>query len=765
MERILKNLSVAQLVKYDKDFGDLMWNLEGIQEWWIENRVEWIKHRDELHACQATLDSLITQMKAAERSKSWDQNLRLKNACTQQKKDIQFKERWFPENKYLMKLVMDQFQRVQKGSQKLNAIISQRADARQPVAPDCFSFGTAPPEDTEMFKTTWFHRNGYRWWLTIAAGHLEHCIQEYKLQKELRIKALDETDDELVQLNTALAQLQREERYEADYNKMYLDDRVSTSGPPSSSHWKSELAKVGQVDRKKAAVRERNICAKQVAIDQLKYDRYEDEFMIHRASTLTEREASILYIIRSVLEATEDNTESLLPSSTEFAKGLYYVCCVQGLYTQILAKIEAILNDDALHNSDKAKILDSYELPRESSQKPRYHHELLIQTLDKAVLFQSDLKDARESILYQFTIANKTLDLAKSLQQRTGLIQFAQSSSQISGLLNTPSTPTPVQQSATWGPVQTYEQAVSILSRRHQDPYQDPGWFLRQFFVSPDIAPHFQWIHKISRNEFLALANSFPQEDFLLEEIEAFLRYCTFVGDLFTMSGKFVSAYKHGWELIDEMPIDSTPRAVGLAKPPGLDDMFSWLMRNQQKCNLVSSDRNTTESQLLHMISLNYPRGNNFTLKKLQDILGWLDKSGQLYRYTERQNRKKETIIRRIDNGWGPIDVHQEYDAIFDPNEPQTYFKALRSIIQREDVQNTLREAMKDGGADTEREIYNLIEPYLKVKRLSGLANTIITRHRFHLYLRWCDQIGDGMSLRRDGKVLGAPRKRSDARD
>lgn len=33
LERILKNLSVAQLVKYDKEFCDLMWNLEGIQEW------------------------------------------------------------------------------------------------------------------------------------------------------------------------------------------------------------------------------------------------------------------------------------------------------------------------------------------------------------------------------------------------------------------------------------------------------------------------------------------------------------------------------------------------------------------------------------------------------------------------------------------------------------------------------------------------------------------------------------------------------------
>lgn len=344
-----------------------------------------------------------------------------------------------------MKLVMGQFKRVQKESQKLNAIISQRVDARPCMASDWFSFGTAPPEDMDMFKTQWFPRKGYRWWLMIAAGHLEDCIQEYTLQKEPRIKAFDSADDELVQLNAALAKLQKEERYETDYKRMYLDDRFSISGPPSSSYWKAELANVGQVDRKKAVDRQRNMRAKQVAIDQLKYDRSEHEFMIHRANALTERDNSILHVVRNVLEATEENKELLLLSSTEFAEGLYYVCCVQGLCAQISAKIEAILNDDALRNSDKAKILDSFELPWKSSQKPRHYHELLIQTLDKAVLFQSDLKGARESMLYQFGIVTKTLDLARSLQESAKMRQSTQSSSQNSGLLKTPSSPIPVQ--------------------------------------------------------------------------------------------------------------------------------------------------------------------------------------------------------------------------------------------------------------------------------------------------------------------------------
>lgn len=80
------------------------------------------------------------------------------------------------------------------------------------------------------------------------------------------------------------------------------------------------------------------------------------------------------------------------------------------------------------------------------------------------------------------------------------------------------------------------------------------------------------------------------------------------------------------------MPIDPTRRAVEFAKPDGLDDMFSWLVRNQKKCNLVTAKRDTTEAPLLHMIQMNYPQGENFRLEKLQAILGGFDKSGQLYR-------------------------------------------------------------------------------------------------------------------------------------
>ncbi|KAL2066311.1 hypothetical protein VTL71DRAFT_2382 [Oculimacula yallundae] len=764
LERTLKNLDVAQLFKIDKGFHDLMWTLEGIREWWTANRMEWFKNRDKLHDRQVALNSLTTQMEAAKSSESWDLHLRLKNACTQERKTIQYNETWFPENKYLMKLVMVQFRRVQEDADKLDAIISHKVVARTWVAPNGFSFGTNPPDDSDMFKAKWYQQRGFRWWLVMAVGHLEHCLEENILQKEPRIEAFEEIKDERQELEAALERLKSEEQYDVDYARIIFDEPRQTVEPASSLDWRQQLGNLGHIEDPKVVLRKKETAAKQAALKQLSNDSHELEFNIYRADTIIERDSAIINLVRNVLDATKDNRESLLLSSEAFARGLYYICSAQGLGTKLSLEIDAIFDDDNLQDSDRRAIMKSFELHRDAKESRR-SNELLFHTLKKAVLFQSDLKDAKDSMLYQLQILNRTLDLAKSLvrSRKTGKSARHTYPGRDSGLLETSTSAMTLQQPSIWGwgQVRTLEQPKSILARGSQDPNQDPGWFLRNFFVSPDVAPHFKRIEKITKDKFFDLANSFVRMDFFADEIDAFLIWCTYVGDLFTVSGNFVSAYRQGWETIDEMPIDENfPRAVEFAKPPGLDDVRSWLIRNQEKCKLVSADRNTTEARLLHMIHTKFPHGEIFTLQELQKILGWLDRSGLLYRYTSSRNRNGEAIIRRIDNGWGPIDIHQFYDPIFDLDRPLPYFQSLRSIIKREDVQAVLSKANESGPVNIEWAIYNVLQPYLQVKRLSGMANTIITRHRFHLYLRWCDQTGDGLdsSLRRDGRVFGGPK-------
>ncbi|CZT11208.1 uncharacterized protein RAG0_15425 [Rhynchosporium agropyri] len=777
LKRSLKNLDVAKLMDYDKKFHNLMWDLKGITEWWTANRKEWIKNRDKLHVSQATLNSLVTQAKAAESSSSWDQHLRLKNACIEQRKQIKHNESWFPENKYLMKLVMMQFKRIQKQARNLDEIISHRVVGRKWVAPDGFSFGESPPDDFAIYKTQWWARQGFRWWLVMAAGHLKHCVEERTLQREPEQEAYDSVKDEIRQLKTSLALLKNDEQYDADYTRQ-VDDSMPKFEDPSSLDWKSQLRDLGHAEDPKALLERKNAVGMRAALKQLNLDRHELAFSVYRSNTLIERDSEILDLVRNVLKATEDNRDSLLLSSMDFSNGLYYICSLQGLGMQIMAEIEEIFTDDILQATDRLAIISSFELDVDAKES-RGYNELLVKTLKNAIPFQSDLKDAKDSILYQLNVLNGTLDLAESLHydRRIGRNLSRQTyPGRDLGRLKNPDQSIPLlvelinpkflsqangtKQASRWGQIKSLEHAKLILSRGNQDPNQDPGWWLRNFFVSPDIAPHFRRIEKITKDKFFELANSFLQEDFFVDETDAFLTWCTWVGDLFTVSGDLVSTYRQGWERIDEMPIDENClRAAEFKKPPGLDDMKSWLIRNQDNFDLVGAGRDTTEAQMLSLIQRNYPRGEStFTWSKLRAILNWLDKSGLLYRYTSRKNRRGEIMIRRIDNGWGLIHKDKPYDAIFDLDKPEPYFQPLKSIIRREDVQTVLREANEAGPIGIEWSLYNVLQPYLQIKRVSGRPNTIITRHRFHLYLRWCDQIGDGIDFRRDGRVFGGSR-------
>ncbi|PVH88077.1 hypothetical protein DL98DRAFT_632314 [Cadophora sp. DSE1049] len=584
-----------------------------------------------------------------------------------------------------MKLIMLQFKRVQKEAQDLNRKISQRTMARKWIAPDGFSFGTCPPETIDdMAKSYWFSRQGLRWWL----------VQAHKLQRDYREEHLGRDRERLSELDAALAALMEEE----SRNKMQ-----------ANQFFRKQHAERQLVQGDQALGRKEYIMAKQEVTKQLQYDYDENEFYAYLAEVLIGRDTAMLTLVKQVLQSTEINQSRLL-SSMDFASGLYYVCSVQGLSTQIMAEIEEIFTDDLLHISDRLEIMNSFELNKDSKDFV-HHYNLLVETLDKATLFRGDLEGARKA-------SPRAKNGRPTTTPELGFYEGAKPSDLTR---------------ESWGRVKTYEQALSILNRRNDGPFKDPGWFLRQFFTSSDVAPHFGCIHKLPRDKFLELANSFVQEDFEVEEVEAFLKYCTVVADLFTMVGNTVSGYDKGWELIDEMHIGGTLRSIELAKPVGLGELFLWLIRNKKKCDLGGPERNTTESQLLHLIRMYHPAGENNKMEKLKETLNWFDESGVLFRY-----RYGEIILRRIDNGWGKISTDQYYDDIIDPDEPEPYLQPLSSILRLEAVQTRLKTVF-EAGPITEGELYDILQPYFQIKRLSGMANTIITRHRFHLYLRWAD--------------------------
>lgn len=94
-------------------------------------------------------------------------------------------------------------------------------------------------------------------------------------------------------------------------------------------------------------------------------------------------------------------------------------------------------------------------------------------------------------------------------------------------------------------------------------------------------------------------------------------------------------------------------------------------------------------------------------------------------------------MVRRIDNGWN-IDVATPYPHIF--TVPELYFAQLETIVQSDEAKALVAGAKFTNLIENEIQLYDVLAPIMQVRGFFGIGNITITRHRFHLFLRWCDQ-------------------------
>jgi hypothetical protein len=99
-------------------------------------------------------------------------------------------------------------------------------------------------------------------------------------------------------------------------------------------------------------------------------------------------------------------------------------------------------------------------------------------------------------------------------------------------------------------------------------------------------------------------------------------------------------------------------------------------------------------------------------------------------------------MMMRIDNGWS-VDPVDRYDPLFrtPTNPPAPWFKDLQAIMS----QNDLRRQIHAGNVNTADALRTIVRQYMRDRDLRlggffGWRTVNITRHRFQLYLRWCDQ-------------------------
>jgi len=91
------------------------------------------------------------------------------------------------------------------------------------------------------------------------------------------------------------------------------------------------------------------------------------------------------------------------------------------------------------------------------------------------------------------------------------------------------------------------------------------------------------------------------------------------------------------------------------------------------------------------------------------------------------------------------VDPKSKLRALF--SSPKDFFIPIRREITSTAAKSILEEARKQNRKFNEAELYaylqNGIPGGLKFGGLWGIGQTQVTKHKFHLFLRWCDQFND----------------------
>jgi hypothetical protein len=332
-----------------------------------------------------------------------------------------------------------------------------------------------------------------------------------------------------------------------------------------TTDWENELQATTEKRNQAIAAREQLLSEKRGFLLVLNDEKYSRKFELLDLQRKQERDISLLALVNKFLVVPSFENLSL-----EFAEHLYFVLAFQYRYEHIRNILTKVQQSTEFPWSDRLKLLG---LLQEHYEFHGSHHQELVTTvqetlrqIEKSEDFGTDWVDVlnfnmREQLESLLDIDRQS---GKFMQPRN------ENSSDLravdlgvgAGIDGAVRNKVPL----TWGQISTIQDAVEELNKEivvMSGESQPALTALRNFFVSPDVAPTFEHIRNISKPDFLALVNSFLIKKLSLSVIEAFLIYCHQAGDLFilTITDK-VSAYAQGWEVVAEMPIRGPARRV-----------------------------------------------------------------------------------------------------------------------------------------------------------------------------------------------------------
>ncbi|KAF8853727.1 hypothetical protein BDZ45DRAFT_694035 [Acephala macrosclerotiorum] len=756
----LDNVAMNFLVENNR-LRNLLEDLIAIREWWGNNRNEWTLRRQEVQSFQRNIDALIVQLGGI------DKIDRSPHADAKQQYRLQIEVsnsrlEWFRENEELMRLVQRRVDEIRKQAEKIIDQFRKKPMAHEFDFPNGFSL----EDEFALFKfennsvTWWNNGAGFPSWAKNAAQYMVWSMQNNRWRQILREESLELVKQAITDVKFKWQARGRPENLTNELTN--LNDQLRrNAGRERTSHVYATLAaqnrkRIVQIEADLAAAA-RIEAANTGYLNTLRDQRLRLVIELSLLKRERDRDRTIRDAAEPIAGEAKNRDAAYFLRRVHFIQHFVQICHIHYVHSKYVSSILAMLQDDALRQADREKI---YQMIQNHHTEYRDSHSVFITQLSREeVRWKNNGLEQLVTLPYEYeyeAMGNLVFDVKAILSERKAEARAAVTLATVrkialgdGQMLNQEVIAT---LSEPLGSVGSLDHAMARLATEIEvidgcwKPAKDA---LRDLFVSPDVAPYFQLTYRVNRRHFIDLLNSFVRTPIADVLVESFLMHCNNVGELFTINfGKIISAQGKGWETVEEMPVAGPARNVRVVKPIGVDNFETWLVKNKDAIPFIRQDREITTYDLFNLTVKSFPR---MTEEQFMGAMQFFSKVGRLYTYPIKQPARGSTMVRRIDNGWN-INAAIPYPQLLTAPEP--YFAQLETIFQSDEAKALVSGANFTNLIENETQLYDVLSPILQVQGgFFGIGNIIITRHRFHLFLRWCHQNQNLLQLSRDGTI------------
>jgi hypothetical protein len=723
-----KRKTYPDLIRTDHRLRKLLDDVVGIREWWTQNKTEWRRKKNELAGIGDGLTTLESQA-------LYDENVDEEEIETYRTRHNDMLK-WFEENRTLMRLVWNRFQMINGGvtedlgpkwvdivnnSPKQNPIFIE-------VSPTNIRFQYRSPRDPENAKRWLVDLRTAFWWLETA--HTDLRSHHTRLKDLIERLIVDKAKCAgLIQTSESRMKDQdyqiKEEDHKADLQiQQLMEERPEDYKVLILSVIEKRRHEKFAIENGSDRVNFVAYKLKAAELDAILKVLTEQDDLVKNIATLVQ------------VQLFEINENGLDARNREVFLDCHQICYLYSERRELSLQIRSALIEGALPIATKYKIIariNTYIGDYSVEELPMIDMRYKSKDIQ---IYRGQLHSATRGFI---TLADDIPRISRQAEPASGADYRLRQINDPRTILQRPRNSSSRIDVNTLGFASNMTLALAKFHMDSKSGVKSNATIIRELFTSPDIFimfhPSYNPIQTWIKDEFFERINSKLEKKLSSEILEAFLVYCTHSGELFRVSyfGQKVIPILSGWETCYETRKSGVKRSLIEANIPQLEHTAEIEQIMDTKLTYFTKERYRTINRdiVREAINSHLPRLQKLDTVDMHGLVAFWTLVG---RYYVKDPKDGDSMIR-INNAWKNIDMRAQFTTPL--LTKHRYYNRITEDVFEKDPE-TILQYRKTGKYtySTETELYNFWFRTEENGQESGNWET--TRHKFHLFLRWC---------------------------